>query len=144
MISFELFCEEDYHHAFVMAPSAVLNLRNSSTNLPSNPYGFWVNKWGHWTEVPHEGHASSAVKIIKAYAMHAGISPEDISGKDYSGYRTMFRHGYIRMVVERDLIHWEHPSKAFTPTQSQVKFFKELEMEYHLPVKRDTAASVEP
>ncbi len=136
MISFALFCE-NYSHNFVMAPSSVLGL-NNTLNVPSGAYGFWVNKWGHWVTVQFEGHSTAAADIINKFEKH---SNENMDGSLYS---TMFTHGYIRVVVEHDLIHWEHPSKSFTPTQSQMKFFKELEMTYHLPVKRDTAASVSP
>lgn len=138
MISFALFCE-NYSHNFVMAPSAVLGL-NNTLNVPSGAYGFWVNKWGHWIEVQYEGHSAAARDIISKYLDYSG---EDIN-PDHRIYKTMFDHGYIRVVVEHDLIHWEHPSKSFSPTSSQMKFFKELEMTYHIPVKRDTAASVSP
>lgn len=138
MISFALFCE-NYSHQFVMAPSSVLGL-NNTLNVPAGAYGFWVNKWGHWKTVEIEGHLDAARDIFNKYQQFSG---EDAKG-NANGYSAMFKHGYIRMVVEHDLIHWEHPSKSFTPTQSQLKFFKELEMTYHLPVKRDTAASVSP
>lgn len=139
MISFALFCE-NYSHQFVMAPSATLGL-NNTLNLPKNPYGFWLNKWGHWLEVPHEGHAAGAVDIISRY--NRANDTFDVPDANRP-YKSLFDHGYIRIVLEPDLIHWEHPSKSYAASASQQKFFKEMEMTYHLPVVRDKAASVSP
>lgn len=134
MITFELFCEENYSHAFVMAPSASLGL-NNTLNVPTNAYGFWVNKWGHWIEVPSYGHANGASELISKYSNQSG---EDIQGMT-SVYNTLYRHGYIRIVIESryNRIYWGHTSNNFTPTQSQQKFLNELERVYNLPVERD-------
>jgi hypothetical protein len=132
MISFLLFCENDYHHAFVMAPSASLGLDNT-LNVPSNRYGFWVNKWGHWKGVSTYGHQSAANELIAKYHDQTGINI-------YSGgaYSTLYRHGYVRVVVDDGIkIRWEHPSKSFTLTQSQQKVLNQLEQVYKLPVERD-------
>lgn len=140
MISFVLFCESDYSHAFVMAPSTVLGL-NNTTNIPTGAYGFWVNKWGHWVAVGFENHATEGHKLVSNYKAHSG---EDLLANNRNIYNVLWDHGYLRIIVEHDLIHWEHPSKSYAPTQSQLKFFKELEMTYHLPVVKDKAASVNP
>lgn len=142
MISFVLFCE-DYNQDFVMAPSKTLGLHNSLDTLPSKkPYGFWVNKWGHWIDVNTFGHANSASEIINNYKAWAPINRKSIENINNGAYTTLWQHGFIRLASEidiegKDVFYWEHPSKKFVPTQSQQKFIKAIEQLYYLPVRRD-------
>lgn len=135
MISFQLFCESDYHHAFVMAPSAVLGLNNTPNLPPDQPYGFWVNKWGHWVAVKPYGHSEKASEILEKYKDHSGV---DISGGGY--YTTLYRHGFIRLVsLYNGSINWQNSSRDFTPTQSQQKFLNQLSTVYGVSVSRDSS-----
>lgn len=143
-----MYCEqmggEDpyYNYGFIMAPSQTLGL-NNTLNLPKvnggRPYGFWVNKFGHWINIPYEGHTTAAVDIVQKYnaAQPDPTKKFDIDKIAPNFYTALWKNGYIRMVDDNGVYLWEHPSRGFSPSPAQQKFFKELNMEYHTPVKRD-------
>lgn len=127
-----------YNHDFVMAPSAVLGLHNTTKDLPQRaPYGFWVNKWGHWAPVGVMQHADVAHNIMNAYNDWQKDPKKQFRALRWV-YRVLWANGWVRVLIDDgDTIYWEHPSKEFTLSQSQQKFFKDLQMLYYKPVARD-------
>lgn len=127
-----------YNHDFVMAPSAALGLHNTTKDLPKrSPYGFWVNKWGHWAEVGEMDHAGVARRIIEAYQDWQQDPAKKFRAVRWV-YNTLWNNGWVRVVIDDgDTIYWEHNKKPFELTQSQQKFFKDLQMLYYKNVARD-------
>lgn len=149
MISFKLYCEnqentqapEYYNFDFIMAPSKVLGLNNTLDIPKLPPYGFWVNKFGHWVEVPFEGHSSTAESIMRLFNENQPDPKKQFDRNDLlSPYSVFYANGYIRMVNDNTVFLWEHNSRGFKPSESQLKFFREINMQYHMGVERDPYA----
>lgn len=140
MVSFKVYCES-YNRDFVMAPSKVLGLSNTLNELDSvkpYPYGFWVNKWGHWIYTNH--HEATARNIIEKFGNHIGQDPDELSND--RPYQFLFDNGYIRIANSYDgddqnVYFWENRSEGFEPSQSQQKFLNELTRRWPLRLKRD-------
>jgi hypothetical protein len=143
MVSFKVYCEE-YNRDFVMAPSKVLGLLNDINlldNITTVPYGFWVNKWGHWVKTNH--HSATADSILNNYQSYSNTVLDNITKADRN-YMYLFENGYIRIVNGYDhdgggsIWWWENRTNDFTPSQSQVKFLNAIKERWNFTITRDT------
>lgn len=140
MISFVQYFFENYHENrdLIMAPSQITGMHNSLNDLPDElPYGFWVNKWGHWIDLSRERHARWAMEMVTSYNIWAKVNnkKEQAWGNPYE---ILFDNGFVRMVSTYDKqdVYWENQDKGFVPSQSQQKFFSAVAQKYGVNVIR--------